>query len=123
MPNKNQIWIAGGIGITPFLSMARALQNDNYNIDLYYCTSNKGEAVLLDELLKISSVFKNFRVIQWCSDEKGRINAHLVSRFSGLENKSVLLCGPPPFMSSLRKQFLELNVVNNNIYSEKFQFI
>lgn len=123
IPQKNQIWMAGGIGITPFLSMARSLNDSDYRIDLFYCTSEKDEAVYSDELQNIAWANKNFRMLSWCSGENGRINASTVAKLSnGLEQKAILLCGPPPFMQSLKKQFLKLGVSRSSIYSEDFQF-
>ena len=43
---KNQVWIAGGIGVTPFLSTIRAMdKGDNRNITFVYATRNKDEAL------------------------------------------------------------------------------
>lgn len=62
--NPNQIWIAGGIGVTPFLSMARSLDaKDQLRIDLYYCTEGSNQAHFLDELFEISDHHPNFRVV------------------------------------------------------------
>ncbi len=121
---KNQIWIAGGIGISPFLGMANDLPGENYKIDLYYCTKDQDEAVLTDELLKISSLKKNFKVISWYSDERGRITAKDIRELSqGLKDKEILLCGPVLFMKSLRKQLIESGVPRRNIHWEKFNLI
>ena len=38
VPRSRQVWIAGGIGVTPFLSMARGLgDHDRLAVDFYYC--------------------------------------------------------------------------------------
>jgi len=122
--NKNQIWIAGGIGITPFLSMARSLENTEYKIDLYYCVNNEKEAVFLEELLKISQQNLNFRVVPFYSEKQGFINAESIQKISGeLNNKEIFLCGPPAMMKSLREQFLKLKISRKNIHSEEFQLL
>jgi len=122
--NKNQIWIAGGIGITPFLSMARSLTDNDYKIDLYYCTRDRQEAVLLAELQKISSLNQNLKIIPWYSESQGRIAGSNIAELShGLNDKAILLCGPGPFMTSLGQQFLELGAKNKNIYSEQFKLL
>lgn len=122
--NFNQIWIAGGVGITPFLSMVRSLKNDYHKIDLYYCTKDTAEAILSDELLKVASVNKNFRVFIWCSNQNGHINAEIISKQSnGLAGKDIFLCGPSAFISGLKNQFLKLNINKKNIHWEEFKFL
>lgn len=119
--NKNQVWLAGGVGIAPFVSMARSLVDSDYSIDLYYCVNKPEEAVLLKELEEIAES-KKIRVIPWYSAEKGHINAKIISEFSsGLDNKDILMCGPAPFMFGLKKQLLGLNIKRKNIHFENFK--
>jgi predicted ferric reductase len=120
--NKNQIWIAGGVGITPFLSMARSLDN-NYQVDLYYCVNKPEEAVLLSELQEIAKT-KNLRVIPWYSSEKGYLNAGRILELSpDLNNRDILLCGPTAFMFSLKDQLRKFKIKRKNIHFENFQLI
>ncbi len=121
--SKDQIWIAGGIGITPFLSMARNLGNSDRKIDLYYCVDNQKEAVLSDELATIAARNGNFNLIPWYSTEKGYINGQRISDLSGgFTSKDILLCGPVGFMQALKKQLLKLNVARRRIHFEQFNF-
>jgi len=123
MKHKRQVWMAGGIGITPFLSMARSLE-EGYQINLYYCTKTKEEAVVFEELLKISEKTKGFKIIPWFSEEKGQIDAEIVMEASpDLIDGDILLCGPSGFMKSLREQFVKLGVSKNNIHFEEFKFV
>jgi len=125
MSSKNQIWIAGGIGITPFLSMARDLvAGEGYKIILFYCALDEQETVHLDELRNIAAGNSNFQLITWYSREKGRINGQEVAKLSGeLANQEILLCGPLPFMLDLRKQLMQLGVNKNNIHFEQFKLL
>lgn len=121
---KNQIWLAGGIGITPFLSMAGDLKDDGYKIDLYYSTKDKAEAVLMERLVNLSLINHNFKITPWYSDERGRITGQKISELSrGLADKDVFICGPVAFMRSLRQQFIKLNVPGSKIHWEKFDLI
>jgi len=122
LSSYRQIWLAGGIGITPFISMARSLPVQSYQIDLYYCTKNNQEAVLLNELLKISSINKSIRVISWCSDERGRISAEKTIVSENLAKTEVMLCGPDIFMRQLRSQFITLGLKSRQIHWEQFKF-
>lgn len=120
--NKEQIWIAGGIGITPFLSMARSLDS-NYKVNLFYSVKEDKEAVYQKELEELSSKKENFKSNIWSSKEKGYINSKYVSEISnGLENKEIFLCGPLSFMESLKKQFVSSGVDINKIHYENFTF-
>ena len=118
--SKNQIWIAGGIGITPFLSMAKSLDND-YSIDLYYSVKEDKEAVYLKTLEDISQKISNFKFNLWVAKDKGYINGDSVLDMSkGLDSKDIFLCGPPMFMESLKNQFVSLGVDVRKIHYENF---
>lgn len=113
---KHQVWIAGGIGVTPFLSMIQSI-NKQLSVDLYYCTVNKKEAVYLEELLD-SAQTKNVRVYSVCEDKDGFLTA---KRVKGLRQDSqILICGPPPMMKNLQKQFIENGIKKDSIHFEEF---
>lgn len=52
-PHQRQIWVAGGIGVAPFLSMAHSLRHGDPPVDLYYCVRHRDEAVFAGELRSI----------------------------------------------------------------------
>jgi predicted ferric reductase len=124
LQNKDQIWIAGGVGITPFLSFAQSLEDTKFKkkIDLYVCTRNESEQVYMDELIDTADKISNFHVISFCSDKQGIINSEFVSKASSLKNKAIFICGPPPMMHSLKSQFIKAGVKKKNIFMEDFGF-
>lgn len=120
--NKNQIWIAGGIGITPFYSMAKSL-DEGYQVDLYYSIREGKEAVYQKEFEEITEKNSDFKFNLWDAKQKGYINSGLISNISkGLNDKDIFLCGPPVFMESLKNQFLSLGVDIKRIHYENFSF-
>ena len=124
-PSKRQIWIAGGIGITPFLSMAREINfakiYKDYKIDLYYSARNNGEMAFLEEFRRISENNANFKFYPHFSENDGRLSADYISQNSeNIKNADIFLCGSDPFMKNLRNQFKKLDFNNNKIYSEEF---
>lgn len=121
-PRKSQIWIAGGIGITPFLGMARSLkQGDGYKVDLYYSVVERSEAAFLGELEQLSAQNPNLRLISWFSKERSFLTADaIVKESGGVLGKEIFLCGPPPMMKALKAQFGKWKVPVANIHSEEF---
>lgn len=119
--NHKQIWVAGGIGITPFYSMARALLPE-YDIYLYYALSDESEAVLLNELNTLAKDHSNFHVLPWYSKSQGRISADkIAATHEPITFWDIFVCGPPPMMASLKKQFKMLGLKNSQIHSEEFK--
>ena len=122
--NSDQIWIAGGIGVTPFLSMARSLQASDHRIDFYYCTEGADQAYFLDEMFEISDQHLNFRVIPIRKVSLGRITAADIRGVGReLATKDFLICGPPAMIKNLKTQFLELGVPKERIHYEDFSFM
>ncbi|HVF33151.1 MAG TPA: hypothetical protein VM933_08950 [Acidimicrobiales bacterium] len=120
MRSRRQIWIGGGIGITPFLSMARSISRSGpnaYRVDLFYCTAHADEAFFLSELEE------HVDVITIQEDRDGFLNADIVEAFSGpLDDVDVLLCGPPGMMHALRAQLEAKGVPSGRIHAEDFTF-
>ncbi|MCX6790980.1 MAG: hypothetical protein NTV62_02175, partial [Candidatus Gribaldobacteria bacterium] len=123
-PPKNQIWIGGGIGITPFVSMARSLQKNGLKIDLYYTFSSRDKAPFLEELLEITSRLDNFRLFPYGADQEGFITCQaIINKGGSLIEKNLFLCGPPIMISSLKNQFKKVGIPKKNIHSEEFNYL
>lgn len=124
--NVNQVWVAGGIGITPFLSMAQALGNGPYNIDLYYTVSTNAELIDLEKLATHQSRKPGqvFRVFPYINDRYGNhLSAKFILQHTGnLRAHDYLLCGPPAMMKSITKQLIQMGVPEQQIHSEEFGF-
>ncbi len=120
-----QVWIAGGVGVTPFLSMARGLKDLHQKIYLVYSVATRSEmveqAVLTDYF---PQNFANFVFIPYITDEQdGKfLNADYIEQHvdSGFAGKEIFLCGPPPMMKSLRAQIRSKKISNRKIHSEEF---
>ena len=121
--SDRQIWIAGGIGVTPFLSMARSLNGASPAVDFYYCVEHEAEAHFLDELRSIASERDDFRVVVVPRDRDGFITAErLAAENADLASADVLVCGPPAMIVSLRSQLRAQGVPAERIHAEEFSF-
>jgi predicted ferric reductase len=118
---ENLVFIAGGIGITPFLSIIEFLRKSppRQKITMFYCTNDLKEAIFLNELEKASKDIKNFKVSFWCANEKGHINSDIIEKIAGLDNV-FYICGPPSMMKSLKKQLVNKGISKSNIRMEDF---
>ncbi len=119
---RNQVWLAGGIGITPFLGMAEDMRDGHFSdidVVLYYSVREKGDFVGLEELKSIESEMKNFKVIPWATKEKGHLK---VESLGSLEGRDFFLCGPASFKNSLTQNLVRQGVQEKNIHTEEFEF-
>jgi predicted ferric reductase len=123
LENERQIWIAGGIGVTPFLSMARSLNGDARAVDFYYCVEHEPEAHFLDEIRSIARERDNFRVAVVPRDREGFLTAErLAAENEDLASADVLVCGPPAMIESLRSQLKARGMPGSQIHAEEFSF-
>ncbi len=119
---RNQLWIAAGIGITPFLSMARSVGDHLYqhSFVLVYVVSGEEEAIYLGELR--SKVHKAFKLILYESSKEGRVTAEkIMQKVKDASEREILICGPPPMMQSLKKQFAGIGV--KSVHTEEFVMV
>jgi predicted ferric reductase/mono/diheme cytochrome c family protein len=121
---REHIWLAGGIGVTPFLSMARSLRYANEpRVDFYYCVEHAEEAHFLDELKAVAARRDDFRVFLVPRDEVGFVSAERLATESGdLTTREILICGPPAMIENLRTQLTAHGVPGDQIHAEEFGF-
>ena len=121
--SDRQVWIAGGIGVTPFLSMARSMNGSARDIDFYYCVEHAPEAHFLDELRAIADEREDFRVTLVPRETDGFLTAERLAREQhDLASADVLVCGPPAMIDSIRSQLLERGLPRDRFHAEEFGF-
>jgi predicted ferric reductase len=120
-----QIWIAGGIGLTPFLSFIRDMDGKlNHEIDLYYTVRHKEEAVFLDEIEAASKKNPRLKTYIRFSATDGSLNVDDIVKNSGgdLQGYHIFMCGPLPMVQAFEKKFSALDVPEQNVHYEEFNF-
>lgn len=96
-----QVWVAAGIGITPFAAMAGALQSGDGPVTLIYSVRDKTKAAHLDELEQAERDGK-LRLILRETSREGRLGAaDVVELTGGLDKKHVHYCGPVALRDAL----------------------
>lgn len=121
--NTPQVWIGGGIGITPFLSMARSFRPDSPQVDMFYSVVKKEELVDQSALTEfLPHHYPHFKYHTYIAEEQpGYLTAKYIQEQVGsLEGKEIFVCGPPMMMKSLRVQLRALGVPNRKIHTEEF---
>ena len=127
--SDDMIWIAGGIGITPFLSLAKHESNhpSGRKILLIWATKDRCTAFHDKELREEMKKNKNFTYISWFSSQKGRLDCDevekLINKKMDLKKSKILMCGPSPMVYSLSKGFHKKAVPYHNIVFEDFNML
>ena len=128
--HKDIVFIAGGSGITPMISMLRYIDDRCLptNVTLFYFVRSPQDVIFDKELEALESSIKNFRRIiiagapaaGW-RGPTGHLNADLLtSNLTDLEHVTFFLCGPPGLMESGRKILNSLGVSEARIRQESF---
>lgn len=125
------VFLAGGIGITPFYAMSRYATAHTlpHRITLFYSNRRPEDAAFLDELIALQN--PHFTCIGTMTDmehssrswegeigyiDKAMLDRHLPDR----ENALYYLAGPMGMVAALRKMLNESGVSNDDIRTEEF---
>ncbi len=115
--------VAGGIGLTPLISMLPELINSSRDTILIYAAQNKAELAMRQEL---DSYEKSGVKVYYVTDDgslgaPGRLDSQkLIKLVPDVSSREVFLCGPPPMMAAVRKVLENQGVPSFYIHSERF---
>lgn len=131
--SKPAVFLAGGIGITPFHSIIKhAAENAlPHKIVLFYSNRRPEDAAFLGELQAIEKKYKNFQLVatmvemekssQPWSGEKGFIDATMLQRhLPSLAGPIYYVAGPPAMVTAMQSMLEKAHVDPDDIRTEEF---
>jgi predicted ferric reductase len=121
------LWVAGGIGITPFLSLLEAEMRrppgPHAPITFVWSVRNRGEAVYLGEIEQAAAALPHVHFHLHVADDAGYLTGARLAALCGepsLAAQSAFVCGPPAMMHSLARQCRAQGLKPANFISEEF---
>jgi vanillate monooxygenase ferredoxin subunit len=115
---KCSILLAGGIGITPILSMAQQLSAVGAHLQMHYCARSRSRAAFYDRILRSPfGKLTHFHFADGSADQSLNIPAVLGSPHN---ETHAYVCGPGGFMNHIRDAALKLNWPESRLHREYF---
>lgn len=120
--SAQEVWIAAGICITPFVAWAEALTAADGPVILFYCVTTQAQAAHLDELKKVARRLPNFTLQLHVSQQMGRLDVETIAKsVSELSTAKVYFCGPKAMRMSLVTGLGKLGVSSRQFHFEEFE--
>ncbi|MBN2549967.1 MAG: ferric reductase-like transmembrane domain-containing protein [Anaerolineales bacterium] len=129
------VFIAGGVGITPIMSMLRTLaeRGDRRPLVLIYANRDWESVIFREEIENLKDAL-NLTVVQllqeppadW-SGESGFVSQAILERFLPQARQrntfEVFICGPQPMMNAVEKALINLKVPFGDFHAERFNLV
>lgn len=125
------VLIAGGVGITPMMSITRALTDMCWQGEIYFIVACRepGNFIFESELRKLQERHANLHLFAAMSRIKQDVSGYKSGRLSkerltewvpAIASKRIHICGAPPMMDATRQMLAELGVPPDMIHTENF---
>jgi predicted ferric reductase len=127
------VFIVGGVGITPVISILRTLadRHEKRPLQLFYSSKSWEDVTFREELDSLCQRL-NLRVVYTLSNppqnwegERGRITTEIMARYLP-ENRvdcEYFICGPEPMQMAVKRALQELGLPLERLQSESFNFV
>ena len=118
-----QVWIAGGVGVAPFLSWLRALDGQfAQSVDFFYTAD--GEAPFAGEIRAIAGRHESLQAHVIDTSVRGRLTSEqvLAAVDGDLSRLSVFMCGPLGMVRTFETQLRRAGVPSKRIHREYFDW-
>ena len=129
------VFVAGGVGITPKMSMLRTVaeRGDTRSLLLIYAVDNwegvmfREEIDELTERLNLKVVYVLRRPLEDWEGESGYVTKEMLARYLPQSREpnafEVFLCGPQPLMDAVEQALVQLGVFIGNFHAERFDLV
>ena len=120
--------LAGGSGVTPFVSLAGAIADGDEDCDLtlLYGTGTREDAIYREELARLAASCSRIRVVHVLEKERlpgcegGYITAEMIRRHAPAGEYTVMLCGPRAMYNAMDRELPKLELAGKRIRRELF---
>lgn len=131
--SKPAVFLAGGIGITPFLSICKHAAHERmpHRIFLFYSNHRPEDAAFLDSLAELERANPRFQLIATMTDmdqssrswsgETGFIDAAMLrKRLPSFQGPIYFIAGPPEMVEAMRRMLIDAGVDEDDVRTEEF---
>lgn len=131
--NRPGVFFAGGIGITPFLSVVRQADHDRlpHKLYLFYSNRRPEDAPFLEILQGLEKTSPTFRLVATMTEmarssrewdgETGFIDGEMLTRHvRTLQGPIYYVAGPPPMVAAMREMLVGAGVDEDDVRTEEF---
>ncbi|MGP4018747.1 2Fe-2S iron-sulfur cluster-binding protein [Saccharopolyspora sp. 5N708] len=131
-PATKYLFLSGGSGITPLMSMTRTLHDLAHPTDVVFVHSARtpDDIIFRQELELIAATCQNIRVVHVCEDDSpseqwggyhGRLTPEMLRQIApDFPEREVFTCGPSGYMSAVRLMLTEAGLPRNRYHQESF---
>lgn len=126
---KDLVFLAGGSGIAPAMSMLHAILGsaESFRFHIIYSNSFEDDVIFIEELRKLAKIHKNFILTEFLSREsspnftgyRGRLSLSILQELiPEAKTKMYYVCGPTPFNENCEELLSALGVKSSRILIE-----
>jgi ferredoxin-NADP reductase/DMSO/TMAO reductase YedYZ heme-binding membrane subunit len=117
------VLLAGGVGITPMMSVVRSLTDRSWAGDMFllFSVRRPEDVIFQAELEHLQRRFPNLHVEIVVSSQRGHITREIIeAHVPGLKSGPIMMCGPGPMMVAMRALLVEMGIPDREIHQEEF---
>ncbi|MCC5864345.1 MAG: ferric reductase-like transmembrane domain-containing protein [Wenzhouxiangella sp.] len=125
-PEQPELWVAGGIGITPFLARLRHFKalGQAANVHLIYAVQDEARALYADELRDLAQAITGAKLTFHYFYREGPISADfLLETCPDLSQRETYICGPLPLNKLVQDHLRGLGRPRYSIHTEEFELL
>lgn len=123
------LMLAAGCGVTPIIAMTRwlLLHRPTNDIALIYAVRSPRDIIFAAEWRRLAAAYPRLQLILLAENDAsgailpGRLSQAVLAQVANLPARTVMICGPAPYMRQAQNLVSELGVAAHQIHLERFQ--